>query len=142
MHPPGGMPRLENLTYLKALDANITSLGSIPSLTHLTVTGLSSVVDVGGLHDACPNLASLTLVGAKLVQSDQGVRRTWTNHPSRRDLKLTSLSLRDTLGTAWRDLVRCSPHLAWLSLFNVVISDADVEAITASNPLCKLEGLR
>ena len=142
MHLAGGTPRLENLTSLKVLDANITSLGSIPSLTHLTVTGLSSVVDVGGLHDACPNLASLTLVGAKLVQSDQGARRTWSRHPPRRDLQLTSLSLRDTLGTAWRDLVRCSPHLAWLSLFNVVISDADVEAIIASNSLCELEGLR
>ena len=142
MYPAGGTPRLENLTSLKVLDANITSLGSIPSLTHLTVTGLSSVVDVSGLHDACPNLASLTLVGAKLVQSDQGARRTWSSHPSKRDLRLTSLSLRDTLGTAWRDLVRCSPHLAWLSLFNVVISDADVEAIIASNSLCKLEGLR
>ena len=134
------MPRLEHLFTLKVLDANITSLGSIPSLTHLTVTGLSSVIDISRLHDDCPNLISLTLVGAKLVQS--GRRGDGRSGPSKWDLSLTSLSLRDTLGTAWRDLVRCSPRLTWLSLFNVVISDADLEAIIASNSLSKLEGLR
>ena len=141
--PTGTTPRLEHLTTLKVLDANITSLESIPNLTHLTVTGLSSAIDISSLHDACPNLASLTLVGAKLVQSVSGRRRGEGRiGASKCDLPLTSLSLRDTLGTAWRDLVRCSPRLAWLSLFNVVISDADVECIIASNSLSRLEGLR
>ena len=139
--PIGMTPCTEHLTNLKVLEANITSIGSIPSLTHLTVTGLSSVVDISSLHHACPNLVSLTLIGAKLVQS--GRRGSgWGHHHSKGDLSLTSLSLRDTLGTAWRDLVRCSPRLAWLSLFNVVISDADVEAVIASNSLSELEGLR
>ena len=145
LFPTGTTQRLEHLTTLKVLDANITSLGSISTLTHLTVTGMSSVIDIRCLHEACPNLISLTLVGAKVVQSgrrDNGGGSSWSHHRSKWDLSLTSLSLRDTLGTAWRDLVRCSPHLAWLSIFNVVISDADVEAIIATNSLSKLEGLR
>ena len=129
---------MEHLNDLRVLDANLAALGTIPTLTHLTVTGLTSVIDVSCLHVACPNLVSLSSVGAKLVQSERG-RNT---NQSKRHLSLTSLSLRDTLGRAWVDLVQCSPHIAWLSIFNVVISDSDVASIVAANSLSKLEGLR
>ena len=135
---PTGKARLEHLSDLRVLDANLATLGTIPTLTHLTVTGLSSVVDISCLHVACPNLISLSLVGAKLVQSERSRSANLSNW----HLSLTSLSLRDTLGRAWVDLVRCSPHLAWLSIFNVVISDSDVASIVDTNSLSKLEDLR
>lgn len=114
----------------------LTSLGE--SLTSLSFGGKSTSINIDHLSRTCPNLTSLVIVHSSLTMDDNKVN----GFNQLRYCKLWDIHLEHAQQHSWKKLVKSSKNLEKLYLWNIIITDEDLEDILKINGLKRMEEIR
>ena len=111
-------------------------------LTHLYFSGKSTLINIDHLNSTCPNLDTIVITHSTLTMEQNDM--SYDNKNMFKKLKCCKLwdihiGANDH---AWKKLLKNARYLEELYLWNIVISDTDLDDILNFNRLFKLQDIR